>query len=82
MKRGDAARRFPIRALAPGLVALCACSGCIAFNVGSPERFTSEFPAGVETRTPEKNPTPRAIIANIAINLGSVSLMDLKIVFT
>lgn len=51
MKRGDAARRFPIRALAPGLVALCACSGCIAFNVGSPERFTSEFPAGVETRT-------------------------------
>ena len=37
---------------------------------------------GVVTLRPEKKPTPRAIIANIAINLGKVILMDLNIVLT
>ncbi len=47
------AARFCPRActIALGFAAACAGSGCVAFNVGRPERFTSELNAGVETRT-------------------------------
>lgn len=43
-----------MRTSIPALLALCSAllgSGCVAFNVGSPETVVFEIPAGTETRT-------------------------------